>query len=593
MDDTINVSSDTGLWDIIKPIKGYIITAMFLSGLNAASALASLLTIPFIARELLSENINVQHIGILIGLSTTAVVVSFFSRTWAFRTSHIGAFKLEELLRIQIAEHLGRLPLGYVVTTGSGAIKKIVQDDVKSLHAFVADSTPLIARAYTAPALTLVLMFVVDWRMALATLATAPVGLIFMNLAMRDYEKERQAYDEANEQINGTVIEFVQGMQVVRTFDDGTTSFVRFRNSLDEFTNRTKAWTERTQFGGRVGSLVMASLPTLIIVVTVGAYLILQGKLEIPVFIFFLLLSSGVMEALLPIMWLSSFINKSGAAAKRIGKLLALPPLPEPENPQQPIDTSIHFRNVTFSYGDENRQALKEVNIYIPAGTVTALVGSSGAGKSTVAKLIPRFWDVDEGSVEIGGIDVRNMTSETLMSQVSFVFQDTFLLYDTIRENIRLGCPGATNEQIEAAAQAAQAHDFIMELPNGYDTIAGERGSRLSGGQKQRITIARAILQNNPIIVLDEATAFTDPENEALIQEAIASLTAGKTLVIVAHRLSTIINADQIIVLDNGQVIEQGTHQQLVAANNLYAQLWENHQRALSWGLRNKVLNKI
>jgi ATP-binding cassette subfamily B protein len=585
MTNTTSSKPETGLWEIIKPIKGYIVAAIFLSSLNAISALASLLTIPFIARELLSENPNQQHIAVLIGLSALAVVVSFFSRTWAFRTSHLGAFKLEELLRTQIAEHLARLPLGYVVTTGSGAVKKIVQDDVKSLHGFVADSTPFVARAYTAPIVTLVIMFAVDWRMALATLATAPVGMIFMSLAMRDYENERQAYDAANEQINGTVIEFVQGMQVVRTFDDGTSSFVRYRNSLNEFTNRTKAWTERTQFGGRVGTLVMASLPTLLIVITVGIWLMLQGKLDFPVFILFLLLSSGVMEALLPIMWLSSFINKSAAAAKRIGKVLAETPLPESKNPQQPVDTSIRFRNVTFSYGDENRKALKNVNIDIPASTVTALVGTSGAGKSTVAKLIPRFWDVDEGSVEIGGVDVRNMTSETLMSQVSFVFQDTFLLYDTIRENIRLGRPNATDAEIEAGAKAAQAHDFIMELPNGYDTIVGERGSLLSGGQRQRITIARAILQDNPIVILDEATAFADPENEALIQEAIASLTAGKTLVVVAHRLSTIMNADQIIVLDDGQVVEQGTHEELVAANNLYARLWENHQRAQNWRL--------
>lgn len=583
-----NANSDISLWEIVKPIRGYIITAMFLSGLNAVFALASLLTIPFIARELLSESVNWQYVGILVGLSAIAVVISFFSRTWAFRVSHVGAFKLEELLRVEIAEHLGRLPLGYVVTTGSGAIKKIVQDDVKSLHAFVADSTPFVARAYTAPIITLVILFVVDWRMALATLATAPVGMIFMSLAMRDYENEREAYDAANEQINGTVIEFVQGMQVVRTFDDGTSSFVRYRNSLKEFTNRTKAWTERTQFGGRVGTLVMASLPTLLIVITVGVWLMLQGKLDFPVFILFLLLSSGVMEALLPIMWLSSFINKSAAAAKRIGKLLAEPPLPEPKDPQQPLDTSIRFRNVTFSYGDENRKALKGVNIDIPAGTVTALVGTSGAGKSTVAKLIPRFWDVDEGSVEIGAVDVRNMTTETLMSKVSFVFQDTFLLYDTIRENISLGRPNATDTEIEAAAQAAQAHDFIIEQPNGYDTIVGERGSLLSGGQRQRITIARAILQDNPIVVLDEATAFADPENEALIQEAIASLTTGKTLIVVAHRLSTIMNADQIIVLDNGEVAEIGAHQELVAANKLYARLWENHQRALSWGLKNK-----
>ncbi|MEA5617125.1 ABC transporter ATP-binding protein [Cronbergia sp. UHCC 0137] len=590
MESTKNNQKETGLWETVKPVQGRIIAAMSLSVLNTITTLVALLTIPVIVRELLSTNINTQFLWLLITASAIATVITFISRTWAFRISHIAAFKLEEIIRTQIAEHLARLPLGYVVTTGSGTIKKIVQDDVKELHAFVADSTPFIARAYSAPLITLIVLFVVDWRMTLATLAPAPIGLIFMRLAMRDHAKERQAYDEANEKINGTVIEFVQGMQVVRTFDDGTTSFIRYSKSLDDFTQRVKAWTDKTQLAGRLGFLIMASLPTLLAVVTVGTWLMIQGTLDFPTFILFLLLSSGVMEALLPIMWLSQFINKSAAAAKRIAKVLAETPLPEPEHPQQPSDTSVRFRNVTFSYGETHRLALKDVNLCIKAGTVTALVGPSGAGKSTVAKLIPRFWDVDAGTVEIGGVDVRKMTTDTLMSQVSFVFQDTFLLYDTIAANIRLGRSDATDAEVEAAAKAAQAHDFILELPQGYDTIAGERGTRLSGGQKQRITIARAILQDNPIVILDEATAFADPENEALIQQAIASLTVGKTLVIIAHRLSTIINADQILVLDGGRIVESGTHQELVNANGLYTRLWDNHRNAQNWGLRNSQL---
>ncbi|MEA5516666.1 ABC transporter ATP-binding protein [Nodularia sp. UHCC 0506] len=590
MESTKNNQKETGLWETVKPVQGRVIAAMSLSVLNTITTLAALLTIPVIVRELLSTNINTQFLWLLITASAIATVITFISRIWAFRISHIAAFKLEEIIRTQIAEHLARLPLGYVVTTGSGTIKKIVQDDVKELHAFVADSTPFIARAYSAPLITLIILFVVDWRMTLATLAPAPIGLIFMRLAMRDYATERQAYDEANEKINGTVIEFVQGMQVVRTFDDGTTSFIRYSKSLNDFNRHFKAWTDKTQLAGRLGFLIMASLPTLLVVVTVGTWLMIQGTLDFPTLILFLLLSSGVMEALLPIMWLSQFINKSAAAAKRIAKVLAETPLPEPEHPQQPSDTSIRFRNVTFSYGETHRLALKDVNLCIKAGTVTALVGPSGAGKSTVAKLIPRFWDVDAGTVEIGGVDVRKMTTNTLMSQVSFVFQDTFLLYDTIAANIRLGRSDATDAEVEAAAKAAQAHDFILELPQGYDTIAGERGTRLSGGQKQRITIARAILQDNPIVILDEATAFADPENEALIQQAIASLTVGKTLVIIAHRLSTIINADQILVLDGGRILESGTHQELVNANGLYTRLWDNHRNAQNWGLRNSQL---
>ncbi|MEM6400271.1 MAG: ABC transporter ATP-binding protein [Cyanobacteria bacterium P01_D01_bin.116] len=591
MNNSTSNTKDNGLWDIIKPVKGQIYIAMFLSVLNVIASLASLIVIPFIARELFADVINSQYIWQLIGLSGIAVIIAFVSRVWAFRISHMAAFELEEILRTQISEHLARLPLGYVITLGSGAIKKIVQDDVKELHGFVADSTPLYARAYTAPLLTLIILFIVDWRMALATIVLVPITIVAIKLAMRDYSEKREAYDLANEKINGTIVEFVQGMQVVRTFDDGTTSFIRFRNILDEFTRYLKEWAQATNTAGRIGFLVTATLPTLVIVVSVGAWLMVQGKLDFTTLLVFLLLSSGVAESIMPILWLSSFINKANAAAQRIYNILAVAVLPQTENPQQPTDTSISFQDVTFSYNDGGNPALSEINCYMAPGTVTALIGTSGAGKSTVAKLIPRFWDVDSGVIKIGGVDVREMTSETLMNYVSFVFQDTFLLYDTIKDNIRLGRPNATDAEVEAAAKAARAHDFILELPQGYDTIAGSRGTRLSGGQRQRITIARAILQDNPIVILDEATAFTDPENEALIQEAIAKLTVGKTLIVIAHRLSTIVDADQIIVLDKGKIVERGKHEQLATANGIYASLWNNYQLAQNWGIRNHTVS--
>ena len=591
MTNSTSNTKDNGLWDIIKPVKGQIYFAMFLSVLNVIASLASLIVIPFIARELFADAINSQYIWQLIGISGIAVIVAFISRVWAFRISHMAAFELEEILRTEISEHLARLPLGYVITLGSGAIKKIVQDDVKELHGFVADSTPLYGRAYTAPLLTLIILFIVDWRMALATIVLVPITIVAIQLAMRDYSEKREAYDLANEKINGTIVEFVQGMQVVRTFDDGTTSFIRFRNILDEFTRYLKEWAQATNTAGRIGFLVTATLPTLVIVVSVGAWLMVQGKLDFTTLLVFLLLSSGVAEAIMPIMWLSSFINKANAAAQRIYNILAEAVLPQTENPQQPTDTSISFQDVTFSYNNQGNQALSEINCYMAPGTVTALIGTSGAGKSTVAKLIPRFWDVDSGVIKIGGVDVREMTSETLMNYVSFVFQDTFLLYDTIKDNIRLGRPNASDAEVEAAAKAARAHDFILELPQGYDTIAGSRGTRLSGGQRQRITIARAILQDNPIVILDEATAFTDPENEALIQEAIAKLTVGKTLIVIAHRLSTIVDADQIIVLDKGKIVERGKHEQLATANAIYASLWNNYQLAQNWGIRNHTVS--
>ncbi|MEO0827580.1 MAG: ABC transporter ATP-binding protein [Cyanobacteria bacterium J06635_15] len=574
----------TSIWAIMAPVKGRIIGAIALAVLSAMTGLGSLLAVPPIAAELLSESPEPVIIWRWLAVAVALVAIAFTTRSLAFTVSHLAAFKLEVILRTALTEHLAQVPLGYVITTGSGAIKKLVQDDVKALHAFVADSTPLIGQAYTIPVLSLVAMFLADWRLGLITLAVLPIGMIFIQLALRDYGAQRDAYDRANEQINGVIIEFVQGMQVVRTFDDGSSSFERFQRSLDSFTQTLREWNGKTQLSGRLGTLLFEPLPTLLVVSTAGAWLMMQGSLPFPRLLVFLLLAPRLCGAFKPIFTLSHFINQSNAGALRIGAVLAEPILPQPQQAQHPTTADISLQNVTFAYGGD-RLALQDISLHMPAGSVTALVGPSGAGKTTLARLIPRFWDVDQGSIEIGGVDVRQMTSDTLMSWVSFVFQDTFLLYDTIGNNIKLGRPNATDADVEAAARAAQAHDFILALPNGYDTIAGERGTRLSGGQRQRITIARAILQDNPIVVLDEATAFADPENEALIQDAIASLTRGKTLIVVAHRLSTIMHADQIAVLDQGQLVELGKHDQLLQANGVYARLWSRHQQAQNWEL--------
>jgi ATP-binding cassette subfamily B protein IrtA len=348
---------------------------------------------------------------------------------------------------------------------------------------------PLFGRSYTTPIVTLPLLFFVDWRMALASIATLPIGLGTMSLAMKDYAIQRQAYDLANENINAAVVEFVQGMQVVRTFDNGTSSFARYRTSLDTFTEKVRDWTESTIVSGRISSLLFESLPGLLVVIGVGIYLTIQGSLEFPVLVLFLLLAANLNGALKPIMILNNMINEARASALRIGSILAEPELSHPTNPQVPIDASIAFKDVSFGYGSD-RQVLQNIDFDLPAGTVTALVGLSGAGKTTLVRLIPRFWDVSAGSIEIGGVDVRAMTTDTLMSWVSFVFQDTFLTNDTIEANISLGKPDATIAEIEAAATAACAHDFILNLPNGYNTIVGERGARLSGGERQRITLA-------------------------------------------------------------------------------------------------------
>lgn len=579
---------ELSLWKILTPVKRQIYIGMALSAISGVAWIVAIILLRPVVRELMTVTPNVTTLWQLCGAILLCVVIAIVLRIQSFTWSHLGAFELEEVLRTQLTTHLAKVPLGYVVTTGSGTLKKILMDDVRSLHAFVADSTPLLARGYTMPLITLVAMLVIDWRMALVSLVVFPVGFVAMRYAFRDYAEGREAYDAANEHMNNTIIEYVQGMQVVRTFDDGSSSFRRYRDALTESDRAMREWADKSKYGAYVARTLFAALPTMAVILIVGGYFVSQRTLDLPTMLLFVFIAPTLPDQIVPMIWMNNLITMSNAGAKRIGKLLSVPILPESAHPVAPEDGSVRFDNVTFTYESRTTPALEHVSIKMPQGSVTALVGPSGAGKSTVARLIPRFWDVSNGTIYVGGVDVRDMSSEDLMQHVSFVFQNPFLLHDTIRENIRLGKLDATDAEVEVAAQAAQAHDFIVnELPNGYDTKAGDRGTRLSGGQRQRITIARAILQDSPIVVLDEATAFADPENEAKIHAAIANLTQGKTLIVVAHRLSTIQDADQIVVMDKGSVAERGTHEALVAANGIYARLWAKFNEAQGWGLRN------
>ncbi|MEM9201047.1 MAG: ABC transporter ATP-binding protein [Actinomycetota bacterium] len=580
-------ANEPGLWTVIAPVNREIYTGMFVSLLSLVAWLASIMLLLPISRELTSDDPDSGRIWTLLVVGVVLVVVSFFCRVFSFRISHLGAFRLEQILRTELTDRLAKVPLGYVVNAGSGALKKIVLDDVRALHAFVADSTPLFAKTFAAPILGTILMFVVDWRLALIALAVFPLGMLGMSLAFRDYDVARKRVDAANERINGVINEYVQGMHVVRTFDDGSGSFHRYRTALNEATTTLKEWTEKSQTGAYIARTLFAALPTVLILLAAGIPLVRNDTIELVDLIMMLMLAPTVTESIIPIVWLNQLIVAASAAVKRIGQLRAVELLPEAADGKQPTDASVELRNVTFRYEGRQDNALTDVSIVVPEGTVTALVGPSGAGKSTVAQLIPRFWDVDAGTILVGGVDIREMSTDDLMKTVSFVFQSPFLLGDTIRNNIRLGKTDATDDEIMAAAKAAQAHDFIVdELPDGYDTMLGERGSTLSGGQRQRITIARAILQDSPIIVLDEATAFADPDNEAKIHAALAELARGKTLIVVAHRLSTITDAHQIVVLDKGQVAESGTHEQLAAGTGRYASLWARFTEAQEWGLR-------
>jgi len=579
-----------GLWAIITPVNSYIRWAMVISALSGILSVIGFVFLAYVIGLVMGGTINL--FGFELGfkealiLLASITILSFLTKFYSFVISHLGAFKLEQILRTDITTHLAQIPLGHIITLGTGAIKKVLLDDVKNLHAFVADTTPMLAKAIVAPLASMVALFVIDYRLGLVAIAILLVGAVLMKFVMKDSVSHRENYEQSQSEINKAVIEFVQAMPVVRTFDDGTTSFKRYNDALAKYRTNLKAWFGSTSTPAKIAMTVLSPMPTLLAVTIMGLFFLMNGTLEFAPFIAALLVSTGMADALMPLMWMSNFVKKSSAAAIRIQEIMDIPVLHNSNTHKKIQNTNILFENVDFKYNEKDNYALKNINFEVKANTVTALVGPSGAGKSTVAKLIPRFWDVSSGSIKIGGIDIKDIDSQTLMDTVSFVFQDTFLFNDTLSNNIKMANENATDKDMIEACKAAQIHDFILSLPNGYETMAGDRGTNLSGGQKQRITIARAILRNTPIVVLDEATAFADPENEEEIIKALANLMKNKTVIVIAHRLSTIKDVDQIIVFDNAEVQEKGKHQELLTIQNgIYAKLWSNYEKAQNWDI--------
>ncbi len=578
------VSGLNALRNLVEPVKGRLLGALGLSGLSGIAWIATLVLAARIVAILLDE--STADLWFTVIWTGVAAVAATVLKTFASSVSHHAAFDHEVIMRRQLTEHLGQLPIGTVQGIGTGGLKKVIQDDVRGMHAMIADAPPFVGALVTAPIFGLIVMFWIDWRLGLVAFAVLPLVLGLMAYLMRDYPELQKKFDAAQESINSAVVEYVQGMAEVRTFDGASDSFSTYVHRNAKFTEFLREWFDRSRSGALVARILVAPLTMIVVVIVAGTLMNSAGLVQVSNVVAIALLSPLIVESIYPLMWMNEFLNRSKLSATRIHEVLDLPTLEEPDVGKEPSDGSVRFESVTFSYDSTREPALHDVSFEVPAGTVCALVGRSGSGKSTIARLVPRFFDVGEGRVLVGGVDVSDFSTDRLLRQVALVFQEPFLFAGSIRENLTLGAPTAGDEEVQAAAKAARAHDFIVELPEGYDTQVDERGASLSGGQRQRLTIARALLADAPIVILDEATSFADPENEAEIQSALAELAKGKTVLVVAHRLSTIADVDQIVVLEEGRVVESGSHESLLEARSTYASMWEKHERAMSWGIR-------
>ena len=575
------------LFSFAAPCKGKMALSVFCAILSVAGGFIPFWAVYEILLAFINQNVTLNGILIWCLVGAAGYLLRVACHGISTILAHISAYTILEGIRLKIADRLMKAPLGEVMGRRIGYLKNIIMDKVEDLEPPLAHMIPELTSNLLLPVAIFIWMLVIDWRMGLAVLISPVLAMIPMFFLMRNYNSQYAAYMEANNHVNSIIIEYVEGIEVVKAFNQSTSSYEKFVNAVQSFKEFTLAWFKSTW---KSMNLMMAIMPTTLLgVLLVGLLLVQNGSISPAELAMGIILSLSIVG---PLMKATTFINEAKSmeyAVEAANELLNLPVLPDSGKIVSIPHNDIALKHVTFSYdGSEQNEVLHDVNLELPEGSFTALVGPSGGGKSTIARLIARFWDVTGGSITIGGKNVKELSIRQLSELVSFVTQDNFLFNCSLKENIRLGNPNATDEEVYAAAKAACCDEFIVRLDKGYDTPAGDAGKRLSGGEKQRIAIARAILKNAPIVILDEATAFTDPQNEDKIQKSIMALSKGKTLLVIAHRLSTIQNADQIVVLKKGRIVDCGKQEELLKRCPLYADMWKAHIGAKNWSVSEK-----
>lgn len=562
--------------------------SLLLSAVSAVLALFPFVFLFFIIQEIMEvapDYAQATHVVQNGWLAVLFAVLSILIYLVALMCSHLSAFRIAGNIRKALMAHIAELPLGFIGEMGSGKIRRIVNDSSAASETYLAHQLPDMAAAITTPICMIVMLFLFDWRFGLVSLVPIILGFASMfKMTGPKMAKDMKDYMDALADMNNEAVEYVRGVPVVKTFGQTVHSFKRFKDTIDNYYKYCIGYCKKCRPPMLAYTVFINSAFAFLIVLA----LILAGGEAIGQsillnFIFYVIFTPIIATAMSKVMYMSENGMIVADALTRIHSILDVEPLPEPCSGKAPADNSVTLENVTFRYQNSTEDALKDVTLRVRAGETVALVGPSGGGKTTVAGLLSRFWDVTGGTIQIGGINVKDIPKETLMDTVSYVFQDSRLLKTSILENVRLSRPDASRQEVERAIHEAQCDDIIAKLPNGIDTVIGTKGVYLSGGEQQRVAIARVMLKNAPILILDEATAFADPENEVLVQRAFEKLSQGKTVIMIAHRLTTIKHADHIFVLREGHVEETGTHDSLVTQGGLYAKMWQDYQTSVSW----------
>ena len=559
-----------------------------LSAISALMALVPFIFVWLIVREVIEADGNFAAVqGSLSVYGWWAVgsaLISMLVYFAALMCSHVAAFRVAGNMRKRAMRHIGALPVGFMNSLGSGRVRRIVNESSGATETYLAHQLPDMVGAFATPVGMIVLLFVFDWRLGLLSLIPTALGFIIMSkMTGKDMARKMKEYQSALEDMNNEAVEYVRGVPVVKTFGQTVFSFKRFKGSIDSYHKWVIAYTKSLMWPmvAFTTAINCVFVPLIIagLCFTAGG---VDGTFLLNL-IFYIIFTPIISVTLMKVMFMSENNMIVSDALQRIDGILAIKPLPEPSAPQTPKDNSVTFENVTFAYEGADRNAIDGITLDVKAGETVALVGPSGGGKTTAAGLVARFWDTASGAVKVGGVNVKDIDRQTLNDTVAYVFQDSKLLKTSIFENVRMGRPSATREEVLAALHNAQCDDILNKFPHGVDTVIGSKGVYLSGGEQQRIAIARVMLKNAPVLVLDEATAFADPENEAAVQRAFERLANGRTVIMIAHRLTTVQNADKIYVLKDGKIAEEGTHVQLMSEKGIYSDMYEEYRTSVAW----------